>query len=344
MIRALLLILTLVSVVAVLAAGWLWQDYQRYLATPLSVGDTPLSFTVEPGANLRAVADDLAAAGILDKPLYLVLEARRQGLAARIQAGEYRLTAAMTPLELLEMLVAGRVVQHALTLVEGWTFRQVLDAVHSHPVLVPTLQGLADDAIMERLGRSGEHPEGRFFPETYHFTRGTTDEQFLRRALETMDRILAAAWEDRQPDLPYADPYEALIMASIIERETGIPEERRTVAGVFVRRLRIGMRLQTDPTVIYGLGEDFQGRLTRENLRTDTPYNTYTRDGLTPTPIAMPGRAAIEAALNPADGKALYFVSRGDGSHHFSATLEEHNQAVAYYQLGRGTPPESRID
>jgi UPF0755 protein len=242
----------------------------------------------------------------------------------------------MNASDLIDTLVEGRVVLHAATIVEGWTFHQLRRALASHPSLVQTLGDADDDEVMARLGRPGEHPEGRFFPETYRFPRGTTDVAFLERAMRTMDRRLRDAWERRDGGLPYANEYELLVMASLIEREARIKAERPIIAGVFVRRLQLNMRLQTDPTVMYGLGPDFRGRLRTVHLRTDTPYNTYTRHGLPPTPIAMPGWSSLEAAIHPADGDALFFVSRGDGSHHFSATLEEHNRAVARYILGRG--------
>jgi UPF0755 protein len=231
-------------------------------------------------------------------------------------------------------LVNGEVVQHSLTIIEGWTFQQLLQAVRSHPMLTQTLADADPQAVMEALAEPGTHPEGWFYPDTYRFPRGTSDVEFLRRAYRVMQQRLAAEWEKRAEGLPLKSPYEALVLASLIERETAVAAERTRIAGVFVRRLRKGMRLQTDPTVIYGMGDAYEGRIRWRDLRTDTPYNTYTRHGLPPTPIAMPSGAAINAALNPADGKELYFVSRGDGSHHFSATLEEHNAAVRCYQLG----------
>jgi UPF0755 protein len=219
--------------------------------------------------------------------------------------------------------------------VEGWTFRQLLSALRRHEAVRDTLDGLSDEAIMARLGYPGKHPEGRFLPETYQFPRGTSDLEFLRRAYDGMQRALAAAWQGRAEDLPLDSPHEALVLASIVEKETGLASERARIAGVFVRRLRRGMRLQTDPTVIYGLGEAFDGNLRRRDLAADTPYNTYTRAGLPPTPICLPGKAAIEAVMHPAHGTSLYFVARGDGSHQFSDTLEAHNRAVQKYQLNR---------
>ncbi len=232
-------------------------------------------------------------------------------------------------------MVAGDVKTYNLTVIEGWTFAQMLDAVRTHPALAHTLaEDAGADAVMEALGQPGQHPEGRFFPDTYQFPRATTDVALLRRAYRRMQRVLAEEWRQRGENLPLDTPYEALILASIIERETGVPEERARIAGVFVERLERGMRLQTDPTVIYGLGDEFEGDLRFRHLRTDTPYNTYTRGGLTPTPIALPSRAAIHAALHPERRGELYFVSTGDGRHVFSRTLEEHNRAVIEYQLG----------
>jgi UPF0755 protein len=321
--------------VALLAAGVLWQQYQGFQASPLAVPENGLLLDFPAGSSLRSLAEELVARDVLEHPYWLRLLGRDTGLAARLQAGEYRIAPGTTPGELLRQMAAGRVLQHDLTLVEGHTFRQMMDRIQAHPVLVQTLEGLSDAEIMARLGHEGEHPEGRFLPDTYHFPRGTTDLEFLRRAHAAMERVLDSAWEKRAEGLPLKTPYEALILASIIERETGVPEERGTIAGVFVRRLQKGMRLQTDPTVIYGIGPDFDGRIRYVHLRTDTPYNTYTRHGLPPTPIAMPGVEAIEAALHPEPGDALYFVSRNDGSHHFSATLAEHNRAVDKYQRNR---------
>ena len=218
-------------------------------------------------------------------------------------------------------------------MVEGWTFQQLRQALSEHPKIAHTLGALSDAEIMARLGRPGEHPEGRFFPDTYHFPIGTSDEAFLRRALAAMDQRLNHVWSQRRSDLPFNDPYQALILASIIEKETRLPAERPTIAGVLARRLRKGMPLQTDPTVIYGLGQAFSGNLRRQDLLADTPYNTYTRKGLPPTPIALPGEGALAAAVNPTSGDALYFVATGEGGHAFSATLEEHNRAVRRYQL-----------
>ncbi|MGD8309822.1 MAG: endolytic transglycosylase MltG [Chromatiales bacterium] len=331
------LVAALIVLAAALAAGGLWlsQENRRFVDTPLTLPDEGLLFTVEPGMPLRAVAAELERAGYLDNGLYLRLLARWREQAGRIKAGEYFIARGTTPPQLLDQLVAGRVTTYSLTVVEGWTFRQMLDALRRHEAVRHTLAGLTDEEIMARLGRSGEHPEGRFLPETYQFPRGITDLQFLRRAYAGMQRVLADAWETRSGDLPIDSPYEALVLASIVEKETGLASERARIAGVFARRLERGMRLQTDPTVIYGLGEAFDGDLRRRDLLADTPYNTYTRAGLPPTPICLPGKAAIEAVMHPAEGQSLYFVARGDGSHQFSDTLEAHNRAVRKYQLSR---------
>ncbi len=325
-----------------LLGGWVMMEYRSFVEKPLVLPEETLHYTIPRGASLRWIAQDLAQRGIVAPPLYFLLYARWSG-KGHIQAGEYELVRGMTVPQMLDRFTSGKVVQHALTLVEGWTFRQVLDALHRHEALEHRLLGLSDDEIMARIGYPGEHPEGRFFPDTYHFPRGTTDISFLQRAYERMQRHLEAEWAQRSEGLPLASPYEALILASIVEKETGVAEERAEIAGVFIRRLRLGMRLQTDPTVIYGLGASFDGNLRRRDLVRDTPYNTYVRSGLPPTPIAMPGLASLRAALHPADGTALYFVSRGDGTHYFSNTLKEHLEAVSIYQLrkkaGRNTQP-----
>ncbi|MNH16596.1 putative aminodeoxychorismate lyase [compost metagenome] len=252
-----------------------------------------------------------------------------------LHTGEYRMTPGMTVRELFEVWRRGDVVQYSLTLVEGWNFRQVRSALAKHEKIKQTLDGLSDAEVMDKLGHPGVFPEGRFFPDTYRFVRGMTDVEFLQQAYARLDEVLAKEWAERPADLPYRDPYQALIMASLVEKETGVPQERGQIAGVFVRRMRIGMLLQTDPTVIYGMGERYNGKITRADLREPTPYNTYTNAGLPPTPIAMVGREAIHAALNPTPGSSLYFVARGDGSHIFSDDLDAHNSAVREYQIKR---------
>ncbi len=333
MLRRLGIILIGLIVLALIAGVGAFYVYQQSINTPLAL-EEDYRLQVPQGASLRRVATELEAEGVLPEALWLRVYGRVSGKASQIKAGEYALPVGTTPVELLDKLVSGEVVQYQLTIVEGWTFAQLMTVMAQHEALEHTLQGLDGAEIMQRLGTSETHPEGWFYPETYRFPRGTTDLAFLRRAHQMMRQRLEQEWEGRAEGLPLKSPYEALILASIIERETGVPSERDRIAGVFVRRLQRGMRLQTDPTVIYGMGDAFDGDIRYRDLRRDTPYNTYTRSGLPPTPIAMPSGEALHAALHPADGDELYFVSRGDGSHVFSATLEEHNRAVRRYQLG----------
>jgi UPF0755 protein len=314
------------------AAGITLGVYQRFQNTPLQLPSSETIYEIPPGTSLSQLAYDLYDRDFIEHPRLFILLGRELDVARRLQAGEYRLATGMTPRTLLQLLVDGKVIQHAITLVEGQTFHEMLLRIQAHPFIEVTLKDLDNAEIMNRLGHPGVHPEGRFLPDTYHFTRGTTDLAFLQRAFDAMSKYLESAWRDREADLPLQTPEEALVLASIVEKETGLPEERPVIAGVFIRRMRQGMRLQTDPTVIYGLGEKFDGNLRRRDLESDTPYNTYTRSGLPPTPIAMPGAAAITAVLHPAAGDSLFFVSRGDGSHYFSATVEEHNLAVDKYQ------------
>lgn len=336
-------ILVALVVLALAGAGGLGAYGYQWLHAPLSIPEQGLDYELVRGRSLNHLTRDLAERGVLEHPRLLRLYARLTE-QSRVQAGEYHLPAGLTPRSLLAQLSEGRVVLHQVTLVEGWTFRQALAALHANEAIDSRLEGLSQNEQMAKLGLDIEHPEGWFFPDTYRYVRGTSDVELLRRAHRAMAAELERLWEARIPGLPYEDAYEALIMASIVERETGAPWERERIAGVFVRRLDLGMRLQTDPTVIYGMGDDYQGRITRSDLRAPTPYNTYTISGLPPTPIALPGREAIAAALNPADGSELYFVARGDGTHVFSDTLQEHNRAVREFQLSRregyrSTPP-----
>ena len=336
-IRRVLLVgaLLVVVLLAALAIG-VSQGIRQIEQTPLSETDRP-PLTVPSGSSFATVTAMLADRGLIDHPLPLRLYARWQGIAARIQAGEYAIPAGLSAAGLMRRMVDGDVIQYRLTIIEGWRIDELLAAVRSHPAIDRTLPAdVAHSAVMEAIDRPDEAAEGRFLPETYRFPRGTTDVALLRRANRDLESTLESVWAQRADDLPLADADEALTLASIIEKETGQADERRRIAGVFIRRLKRGMRLQTDPTVIYGLGEGFDGDLRRRHLRADTPYNTYTRHGLPPTPIALAGRAAIEAAVDPAAGDSLYFVSRGDGSHVFSATLEAHNRAVRRYQRGEG--------
>jgi UPF0755 protein len=332
-------LLVTVLVVVLGASAWAWLDYRAFEKRPILSEDEPLVLMLEAGTSYAGLVRELERRNLTKDPLWWRVLGWRLEAGARLQAGEYRVDPGMRPRELLQKVMAGRVVQYPFTIVEGWSFDQLRAAIAAEDRLKHTLEGLDDQQVMARLGHPEQHPEGRFLPETYHFTRGTPDIEILKRAYRDMAETLEAAWEARDTGLPYRNPDEVLVMASIIEKETAVPEERRRIAGVFVRRLQRGMRLQTDPTVIYGLGKGFDGNLRRGDLRRDNPYNTYTRGGLPPTPIAMPGRASIRAAVHPADGEALYFVSRGDGTHVFSETLEEHNRAVARYQLNRNGGP-----
>jgi UPF0755 protein len=290
---------------------------------------------VPAGATPGGVLNRLQADGVLQDALWLRLYWRFNLRGQPLHSGEYRLTPELSVRDMLGLWRRGEVVQYSLTLVEGWSFRQVRTALERQSKLELTLTGLSDAQLMARLGYPGVNPEGRFFPDTYRFVRGMSDLDLLKQAYVRLEQVLAEEWQERADGLPYKEPYDALIMASIIEKETGVPEERGEIAGVFIRRLRIGMRLQTDPTVIYGLGERYNGKLTRAHLREPTAYNTYVIDGMPPTPIAIVGREAINAALHPVAGKSLYFVARGDGSHVFSDNLEAHNRAVREYQLTR---------
>ncbi|MBF0255773.1 MAG: endolytic transglycosylase MltG [Gammaproteobacteria bacterium] len=328
-----LLLFGLLAVLLVAAAGF--YQAREFLQTPLNLPAEGRVVNIPPGASLRSIGRDLEAQGLLSSELMLYAFARLNQRANRIQAGEFLLPQGTRPEGLLDILEKGSPVQYQLALIEGWNFQQVLAAVRADPVLEQTLQGLDAAQIMQRLGRPGEHPEGRFFPDTYSFSRGASDLEFLRRSYQRMSQELERLWPQRSADVPLKEPYEALILASIIEKETGAAEERPEIAGVFSRRLNKGMRLQTDPTVIYGMGAAYDGNIRRQDLKTDTPYNTYTRSGLPPTPICMPGQAALEAALNPKPGDSLYFVARGDGSgtHVFSSNLKDHNKAVREHQL-----------
>lgn len=295
-------------------------------------GTTTIQFSLRPGSGLRSVASQLQTAGVLRTPRLFEVLARLHGTSTRIQAGSYEIVGPLTPLDLLRKITSGDQLLEKVTLIEGWTFRQVRNALDAHPSLRHDTLGLTDDAVLSRLDISRASPEGLFSPDTYFLARGASDLAVLRRAHAAMLKQTEAMWNSRLEGLPLKDAYEALILASIIEKETGKPEERPLIASVFVNRLRLGMRLQTDPTVIFGLGEAFDGNLRKSDLQRDGPYNTYTRGGLPPTPIALPGLASLSAALNPAPGKMLYFVSRGDGSSQFSSTLAEHERAVTRYQ------------
>ena len=312
-------------------AGWCYF----YANNPLALPQTPFEFTVKQGATLKSLSRQLTDANLLPEAQSFWLLGRALNQATGIHAGTYRLTAPTTPLALLKKLNIGDVITITLTFVEGVTFAEMREQLENAKELKITLKGLTNADVLKRIGATESFPEGLFFPDTYQFSAGTSDLDLLRKSYRTMQQKLAEAWAQRDAGLPYKSPYEALIMASIIEKETGKAEERPLIGSVFTNRLRIPMRLQTDPTVIYGMGQRFDGNIRRRDLTADTPYNTYTRDGLPPTPIAMPGWGSLLAAVKPAKSDKLYFVSKGDGSHYFSRSLDEHNRAVSKYQLGK---------
>ena len=331
-------LLTWLLLVSLLLAGlggagtWWWLD--QPLALPAqTTAEAPLEVQIPTGSAARGVATALTRAGVQTSPLLLQAWFRFSGRSREIKAGTYDIKPGTTPRSLLDQLVRGEQALRSLTLLEGWNFRELMAAVRASPDLTQDLEGLDGAGVMARIGYPGRHPEGRFFPDTYRMVRQATASSVLKQAAQAMDQRLAQAWAQRDPATPLKSPDEALTLASIVEKETGAEADRALVGGVFANRLRIGMRLQTDPTVIYGLGERFDGNLRRVDLQTDTPYNSYTRAGLPPTPIAMPGWASLLAAVKPADTRALYFVARGDGSSQFSASLEEHNAAVRKFQL-----------
>lgn len=328
-----LLAAAVLAVVLLLVRAYL---FKAHVEGPLLLQSAQV-LQVEKGASLTRVLLDLEADGILQGASDVLLYARLTELGTRMQAGEYELVAGLTARGLLELLESGKVIHHQVRIIEGWTLQQALQAIQSHPAIASTVSP-DDPQMLQAVFGTELYPEGLVFPDTYNFTRGTTDAELLLRARKVMEQTLALSWAGREVGLPYGSPAAALILASIIEKETARRDEQSQIAGVFVRRLRLNMRLQTDPTVIYGLGDDYDGNLTRAHLQEDTPWNTYTRTGLPLTPIALPGLGAIEAAMHPAEGDALYFVARGDGSHYFSATLEEHNKAVRQYQLGEAVP------
>ncbi|MFU8832787.1 MAG: endolytic transglycosylase MltG [Wenzhouxiangella sp.] len=330
--RKLLYFVLVVGLAASLAGLWLYRDWERFAAQPINP-DSQLNLWVAPGTTWAGLVRQLETLGLARPTWHWRVYGRLS--EPGLKAGEYLVQPGMTTGQLVELLESGRVREHRLTIVEGWTVARLREVLATDPRLRQRTAGLDNEELMALLDCAGCPAEGRFLPETYFFTRSSDDLLLLRRAFDAMNRVVDETWSARASDLPLKSPEELLVLASIIERETGYAGERAKVAGVFARRLQIGMRLQTDPTVIYGLDDDFDGRLRRVHLRTDHPWNTYTRHGLPPTPIALPGRRAIEAAANPAPGTALYFVARGDGSHQFSDTLEQHNAAVNRYIRGR---------
>ncbi len=323
------LLFLLIIAAAAIGGALYWAAH-----APVSLRASPLEFTIERGSSLRGAAQQMADAGIGMPPALLELFGRAMRVESAIKAGSYEVTSGVTPVELLKKLSRGDVTQAELAFIEGWTFRQLREKLDTHPDLKHDSRGLSEAEILQRLGAAEIRAEGLFFPDTYLFAKRSSDFDVLGRAYRAMQRHLDREWAGRAAGLPLQTPYQALTLASIVEKETGREADRPTIAAVFVNRLRLGMLLQTDPTVIYGVGENFDGNLRKRDLLTDTPYNTYTRTGLTPTPIASPGLASLRAALHPAPSDALYFVARGDGSSQFSRTLDEHNQAVARYQKG----------
>ena len=337
-----LTILAALTGAALVAAAVLFVQFTRFLSAPVALPDGSVEFEIRPGMTFREVTEELAGRSVISQPTWFRIYGRLTGKANNVHAGEYVIEGDTSPSALLDMFVNGDVRLYSFTIVEGWTYRELLDALERDASIASTLSYEDWPALLESLGAEESHPEGLFLPETYSFPKGTTDRDILRLSHDLLREVLAEEWETRANNLPLRTPYEALVLASIVEKETALASERPVISGVFVRRLLAGMRLQTDPTVIYGVGESFDGNLTRQHLRTDTPYNTYTRGGLPPTPIALAGRAAIRAALNPTDGTALFFVATGlgDGSHKFSDTKEQHDRAVQEYlarqRAGRG--------
>ncbi|SIT10702.1 endolytic transglycosylase MltG [Neptunomonas antarctica] len=334
--KRLLVVFFIMLSVGTAALAWLWQDMHRYMETPLFLDKNIPSFVVSKGTSFNALSGQLEKAVVITNPLYFTIYVRMNKLGGQIKAGEYFINKDFTPSELLTTLIEGKGVQHSITIVEGTVFKQLRSVLAAHAdVVKQTLADKSDQEILAAIGADELHPEGLFLAETFQVERNSTDLELLQRSYKAMQQVLDQYWQQRDQTLPYKTPYEALIMASIVEKETAVAEERPLIAGVFIKRLTIGMRLQTDPTVIYGIGDDYQGNITRKDLRTPSPYNTYTITGLPPTPIAMVGREAIHAALNPDIGKALYFVAKGDGRHQFSPSLIAHNKAVRQYQLKR---------
>ena len=312
---------------------YFYIDYKKFLETPLNI-KTSLTFTIEPGKTFKDLNKKLKSYHILKNNYYFEFYSRFMGYAKKIKSGEYRLNPKLTPVEIINIFISGtNVVQHSITFVEGWSIIDMLNKIASNKILVKKLEDYSQKSLLDKLNITNKNAEGLFFPDTYYFTRGTSDIELLKRAYTRQQEILKNEWEQRETGLPYKTNYDALIMASIIEKETALASERGMIAGVFVRRLKNKMKLQTDPTVIYAMGKKYKGNIRKKDLKIDSPYNTYRYHGLPPTPIALVGQEAIHAALHPEEGDTLYFVSKNDGSHYFSKTLDEHNKAVRKYQL-----------
>jgi UPF0755 protein len=322
----------LLIILASFIVGWLWMDYQQ--ATERGVRNSePVILDIAKGQGLASIAEQLKRQGVIDSALYFRTMAHAKGVAGRLKYGEYEIQPGTSIDQLLALLASGKVKQHAVTLVEGWRFSQVRTLLAQQPALAHSTAGLSDDEVMKLIDGQGESPEGRFFPDTYYYTKGTPDTEVLGRSYRKMRAILDEQWRSRAPELPLVRPEEALTLASIVEKETAREAEMPTIAGVFVRRLQKGMRLQTDPTVIFGMGSEFHGDIRKDDLARDTPYNTYVHEGLPPSPIALPSAAALHAALHPEPGAALYFVSKGDGTHAFSDNYDEHRKLVEQFQM-----------
>ncbi len=327
--RLIILSIILSATLGLIAQNWL-QNAETRVVTNL-----PYNITVVNGISMRGFADQLVNEGLLEEKWSFLFWARYRNLSSSLKAGEYKIPADATMNDLLHLVTSGQVIDYPVTFIEGWDFKQLREALAKQKNLTQTIGKMNDKAIMKAIGAEGQYPEGRFYPDTYHYTAKMTDLDILRQAYRKMEHLLSYEWEKRAPDLPLKNKSEALTLASIIEKETGTEIERPLIAGVFINRLRKGILLQTDPTVIYGMGDSYNGNIRRKDLRKDTPYNTYTRAGLPPTPIAMPGGKSIKAALHPAPTDALYFVAKGDGTHYFSSSLREHNNAVNKYQINR---------
>lgn len=321
-----------IAVTAIIVTAAVVGGFSYWAKQPIAASATPISFTVLPGSGVNAAANQIAAAGVPVNPFMLSTLARLTQKAGKIKAGSYELKPGATPRSLIDQMVRGEFAQESLTIIEGWTFRQMRAAVAANKGLRHDTAKLSDTELMAKISTEYTTPEGLFFPDTYLFAKGASDLTIYKQAHTVLLAKLKSAWEKRAEGLPYETPYQALVMASIVEKETGKESERPMIAAVFVNRLRLGMLLQTDPTVIYGIGHTFDGNIRKKDLETDTPYNTYTRAGLPPTPIALPGEQSLAAALGPATTSALYFVSRGDGSSQFSDNLPDHNRAVNKFQ------------
>ncbi len=325
---------SIIFIAVSLIGAWAWKDYQAFMQQPL-VTEQPVVIDIKRGSSFRRIMQILHEQKLPVNKYWFKLLAYQEGLANQLKAGEYELPVNITPKAFLLLLSQGKTKQYTITFPEGWRFKEMRQALASTPQLEQTLTNLSDADVLQKMTVQQTHPEGLFFPDSYRFEKRTTDLAILQRAYQKMQTVLAAQWAKRSQDLPLNSAYQALILASIVEKETAVPAERPAIAGVFIRRLKKGMRLQTDPTVIYGMGDNYQGNISKNDLRELTAYNTYRIKGLPPTPIAMPGEEAINAVLHPAAGDSLYFVAKGDGSHFFSASLAEHNQAVNFYQRKR---------